>query len=214
MGIGATLLAAAMWMYPGGTVLEPRRLGHSFWSNLLCELTAERAVNGAPNVTGARLAQGGMLMLAAAVGVFWIVMPTLFARRARPVWVIRGAGTVSTVGLMSVPYAAGGWHALAILAAALPALLAGVTGVVATARHVRDRALVTISAGTVAVAAIDCWLYARKVLGEARPHPLALAVFQRLGLLFMLGWMGAVAWRVLRPAPDRRSAIAESFPAS
>jgi hypothetical protein len=202
--VGSTLIGIAMSLYPGGTELDPHCVGHSFWFNLLCDLTNARALNGASNAAGSSFARAGMAVLGLGFGAFWLILPAAFPGHRALAATVRLAGAVSVLGFLSVPFAAGRWHAVAVFAAAGPGVLAALVGAAATFRYVKDKILLTAAFGAIASATIDSLLYAQRVRDEFRSCPPAMPVFQRLLALFVLAWAGATAWRVLRPPRARR----------
>jgi len=195
---GATLLGVAMYRYPGGTVLDPHGSQHSLWFNFLCDLTSACARNGLPNTACRSVARAGMLCLALALALFWIVLPTLLPGHKILGRAIRAAGCLSAAGVITVPFADGALHALAIFSASVPALLAGVLGFAGVLRCVRDRWLLGAAAFAIVATVVDSVLYARKIVEQSEVDPPALPLFQRLAFLFLLIWMAMVAWRVLR----------------
>ena len=204
MAVGVILLGLAMIRYPGGTEIDPRTGGHSFWLNLLCDLTGERALNGASNLAGRGFARAGMAAFSVGMGAFWLILPAEFPEHRATAATVRVAGAVSALGFLAVPIAPGAWHPVAVFSAAVPGVLAAGLGVVATIRYVRDKLLVVTASGAIITATIDSVLYARRVMDHFRSCPPALPIFQRLITLFVLAWSAATALRVLRPrARDR-----------
>ena len=199
MLVATILIGLAMYHYPGGTELDPHTVGHSFWFNLLCDLTGECALNGAPNLAGRGFARAGMAVLSVGMGAFWLILPAEFSQHRVTAAVVRVAGAVSALGFLSVPVAPGPWHPIAVYAAAGPGVLAAALGVAATVRYVKDKLLLFTAVGAIASAIIDSVLYARRVMDHYRSCPPALPVFQRLIALFLLAWAAATALRVLRP---------------
>jgi hypothetical protein len=193
-----TCLALAMHHYPGGTALDPHSVGHSFWFNFLCDLTGERALNGASNAASRGFARGAMAALSVGLGAFWLILPAEFPGYRAAAAVIRVAGTISVLGFFAIPVANGPWHAVAIFAAAVPGVLAAIVGVVATVRYVKDKLLVAAAFGSMAATIIASILYAQRVMNDYRTCPPALPVFQRLTLLLVLAWGATTALRVLR----------------
>ncbi|MFN8243870.1 MAG: hypothetical protein U0X40_07415 [Ferruginibacter sp.] len=72
---GLLLLVTAGWRYPGGSRQDPASKGYSWQHNYLCNLFAEKAINGATN-DGRFFAMGGMLLVC-------LAMALLFAGIAR-----------------------------------------------------------------------------------------------------------------------------------
>jgi hypothetical protein len=202
---GSTLLALAMRVYPGGTELDRNCVGHSFWFNFLCDLTGERALNGAAN-NGHSLARAAMVAFSVGLCAFWLILPAEFPGHKAIAAIIRLAGTISVAGFLTVPIADGSLHAVAVFTAAVPGVIAAFVGLVATLRFVRYKLLLGAAFGSLAAAAIDSILYAQRVMNDYRSCPPALPVFQRLTLLFVLLWAATTALRALRRPPIVRNA--------
>jgi hypothetical protein len=196
--VAVALLIVAMALYPGGTALDPHQPGHSFWFNFLCDLTTPVALNGAPNRLGAMVGQAAMAALATALGIFWLTLPLLFQRRRLLSAFIRAAGGASTLGFAVVPFASGPLHAMAVFTAVIPALVAGVLGIVGLLWDVGSRGLVTVAVGTLAASLIDAVLYARSFAAHPRVVSPALPAGQRIAVLLMLTWMAATAAVLVR----------------
>src|SRR5579862_6625121 len=92
------LVVPAMRAYPGGTVWDPTTRGNDFWLNYLSDLQRTVAINGEPNPTGARYAQGAMLLLAVGLGPVWWLLARLFPERVRLGRAVRGCGVVTVLG--------------------------------------------------------------------------------------------------------------------
>jgi hypothetical protein len=206
MAAGVASLALAMHLYPGGNAIDRQALHHSFWLNFLCDLTGDRAQNGASNVPGSHLARAGIVALSAAVGAFWLVLPALFPAPRAAAALIRIAGVGAALGLMAVPLATGSVHAVAVYVSSIPGLIAAVVAFIAMAmamamvRTARDGLLLGAACGAIAAGFVDSVLYARRVLDHFQSCPPALPALQRVASLFMLAWMAMAAWRVLRRA--------------
>ena len=202
IAVGAGLLGSAMWFYPGGTALDPRASGHSFWFNFMCDLTNRTAVNGQPNHPGASLARAGLMCLCLALALFWLILPRSFGPRCsrRLARAITTPGVVSVAGLLLVPVAQGWLHVTAVFASSVPALVAGILALVATVRYARRPVLVFLASATVVTAAIDSVLYGLSYQVQPRVVTPALPLFQRLALVLMLAWMALVAARNWREA--------------
>ena len=202
MVTGVTSLALAMHRYPGGTELDGHTVGHSFWFNFLCDLTGDRALNGASNAAR-DFARAAMAAFGVGLGAFWLILPAEFPGHRVLATCVRVGGTISVLGFLAVPVAPGPWHALAVFAAAVPGVIAAVLGVVATVRYVSDKVLLGAAVGSIAAATLDSIMYAQRVMNDYRTCPPSLPVFQRLTLLFVLAWAARTAQRALRsPAPS------------
>jgi hypothetical protein len=210
MAVGIALLAAAMLRYPGGTAFDPLSHGHSFWFNFLCDLTPDVAVNGRPN-PGGRLARAAMIAFCVALACFWVVLPASFRNRRRISIATKTFGVMSAFGLAVFPVVLTRLgHVIAVFASLIPALCAGVLGLIGTLRYLRSKSLRVLASATVAVTAFDAVLYACSHLGNPRVISPALPLFQRIALLLMLAWMGAVAasglqQQQVRQLPPRQS---------
>ena len=199
--VAVALLIVAMALYPGGTALDHHHPGHSFWFNFLCDLTAPVALNGKSNRLGAIVAQAAMAAFALALGTFWLILPLLFQRRPVLGAVIRVAGCTSTLGFAVVPFASGPLHALAIFTAVVPAIVAGVGGLVGL-RHAGHRGALVLGLATLAASVVDAVLYAASFAAHPRVVTPALPAGQRIAVLLMLTWMAATA-AVLARVSDR-----------
>jgi hypothetical protein len=202
---GVGLLAVAMHLYPGGNDIDLTMSGHSFWFNFLCDICADVAVCGRPNPRGAAFARAGMLAFAIALGLFWLILPEPFRQRRRLAAVIRIGGSVSAIGVFTVPLVGGWLHVAAIFAASVPALVAGVLGIVGTFTYSRASLRTVIPCATLAAIAIDAVLYAQSYMVQPRVvHP-TLPVFQRIASLLALLWMSGAAIVVLQGRTRRPS---------
>src|SRR5688500_12205584 len=165
LGLGAVLLVTAMTRYPGGTVLDPQSVGHSFWVNFLCDLTSGTAVNGRSN-QAALLARSGLVSLGLALCGFWLLLPVAFSSRGgrATAAAIRILGLLSILGLMLAPVARGKAHVAAVFASCVPALVAGVLGMIGTVRHAGAPLLSGLATASVMAAAAGSLMYARSYL--------------------------------------------------
>jgi hypothetical protein len=202
----AAALAVAMHLYPGGTELDRHSVGHSFWFNLVCDLTGNRALNGAANA-GRGYARAALAAFAVGLAAFWLILPAEFPERRALALVVRVGGALSVAGVLLLPVARGGpAHAAVVFLAAVPGVVAAVAGFVATLRYVKHKGLVAAAVGAIAAATIDSVLYAQRVMNDFHTVPAAMPVFQRLTLLFIFAWAGATALRAVN-APAARSGV-------
>lgn len=198
MVVGVTSLVLAMQRYPGGTELDRHTVGHSFWFNFLCDLTAERAFNGAAN-PGRDFGRAAMAAFSIGLGAFWLILPAEFPGHRALAAIVRVGGAISVLGFLAVPIVARApWHALAVFAAAVPGVLAATVGVAATVRYVRDKLLLSAAVGSIVAATLSSILYAQRVMDGFHSCPPALPGVQRLTLLFVLAWAAITALRALR----------------
>jgi hypothetical protein len=198
---GAALLGIAMALYPGGTALDARAPGHSFWLNFLCDLTAPAARNGVANPAGALAARGAMLLLSLGLGATWLVVPVFFSGEAGEqrgaARLVRASGSLCTVALVVVPLVSGAVHSVAIFTSAAAGLAAGVSTVVALARSRGPVRRWLPFVAVLAATAADSIFYAQAVHARPLPPRPELPIVQRVGLLLALGWMVATALEIL-----------------
>jgi len=201
--VSVLLLVAAMHAYPGGTQWNPYATGNNFWENYLSDLARTVALNGEENALGSALAQSALGALALGLLPFWWLLSQLIPTRPRLGAAVRSLGYVAGTGALAVAllpadrFSAA--HGIAIIAAGVPGLIAAplaVLGLIVEGK--RSCVAATIGAATwlIAVAAFVPYVMQFFVDG---PGPVAAAVLERLALIFVLAWMGAVAWRALSP---------------
>jgi hypothetical protein len=206
MLLSGTALALAMHFYPGGTELNRHSVGHSFWFNLMCDLTGDRALNGAVNA-GRGYARAAMAAFSVGLAAFWLILPAEFPERRTLARVVRVGGALSVTGILLAPVIPGGLsHAVVVFLAAVPGVVSAGAGVVATLRYVKHKVIVTAAVGSLAAATIDSLLYAHRVLNDFHTVPPAMPVFQRLTMLFVFAWAGATALRAVN-APAARPSV-------
>lgn len=201
---GVILLAYAMRLYPGGTAIDPRQPGHSFWTNFLCDLTGEVAFNGGANHRGAMVARAGMGALTLGMLSFWLILPFVFPGHRVLAGAIRICGATGSAALAVVPFAPGLWHVVVVFAAVIPALAAAALGVWGSVGYSRRRGLAALAVGTVLVTLVDAVLYAQSYLVTPRVVTPALPLLQRVAVMILLAWMAATAaivWRARRSQP-------------
>jgi hypothetical protein len=201
---GSAQLAGAMAMYPGGSAIDPRQLGHSFWLNFLCDLTESLARNGTPNPVGSLLGRSAITTYAVGFGAFWMILPVSFGVRGHAWTVMRVMGVLSAAGLALVPFATGWLHAWSVALTSLPGVCAGILGLVGTIKYARSRFIVGVVCAAIAAAVADSVLYRQSLATHPRVVIPALPIVQRLTLLLILTWGGAVALQVLRLRRDVR----------
>lgn len=204
VAIFVVLVGIAIASYPGGSALDRRAAGHDLLRNFLCDLLAPVALNGAPNPVGAIAAPAAMLVLIAGLGVFWWMLPDAFPAQRRLGRALRAAGALTTVGLVAVPLTPSGampvLHAIAVLIACAPAMIATALGALGLARGGR-RVDAALGAAVLAVGGIDAALFAHHC---AVPGPvvLALPALQRVACGLLLAWVVLVATKLARARAD------------
>lgn len=198
----AALEGAAMALYPGGTWWDATTRGARFWQNFLCDLEWTVALNGEPNHVGARLGQAAMLVMVAALAVFWWIAPGMFPSRRRLGAAVRALGLASVGGSIAVALMPserfGALHGVAVVAAGVPGALAALLAVVGMLRGEPpgdSRAAGLVGAAMLALALVDLALYANTMV-HGGPGPMALPAVQKVALVLLVGWMTLVAWRV------------------
>ena len=89
---GAVLTGIAMFLYPGGTLLNPSTHGYSFFQNSLSDLGSTVAWGGQPNSRGARFFLSGSGILAVAgVGCF-VALVRVYSSSRITRWLAHTAG--------------------------------------------------------------------------------------------------------------------------
>jgi hypothetical protein len=205
----AALEGTAMAIYSGGTTWDAHTAGYRFWQNYLCDLLRQRALDGAPNAVGARLASAAMLVILLGLVSFWIAFPrvvpgSILARAARVLGLTSVAGVVAVVLLPSDRY--GALHGVAVVLAGAPGLTASALAVAALLRHERPpRALGAIGAAWVVAALADFVLYVRHLAAGDLGTPILPAI-QKVALGLLVAWMVAVALRLGQTFSPARSA--------
>ena len=191
-----------MALYPGGTWWDATTRGARFWQNFLCDLEWTVALNGEPNPVGSRLGQAAMLVMVAALAVFWWIAPRMFPSR-RPLGVaVRALGLASVGGSIAVALMPserfGALHGVAVITAGVPGACAALLAVVGMLRREpprEARAAGLVGAAMLVLALVDLALYAGTMV-YGGPGPRALPAVQKLALVLLVGWMIAVARRV------------------
>jgi hypothetical protein len=202
------LMAAAMWLYPGGTWLDRSAQGHHFFANFLCDLTQPISLSGANNRLGASLAQAGMLCFAGALAGFFWLLPQHFRLGARIGSWVRGVGECAVLGVIAVPLTPserfGHFHGLLALGSGGLGILAALLGVLGLIRSgtsvsgsVGARWLGWLGALTLAVGAFDAMLFAYH-LSDSAPTPLLVPAAQKVAAVLLSVWMLAVVYPLLR----------------
>jgi hypothetical protein len=201
--VGFTWLEiVAMSLYPGGTFWDRSLRGARFWQNFLCDLESQVALNGEPNVLGARFAQAAMLLMVTAFAPFWWIVPRLFGELRLLGSVVRALGLASLGGIVAVTFMPssrfGALHGVAVLVAGGPGLSAAVLAVAGLMRaEARPRIGAALGGAMLIFALVDFALYVRTMLFGG-PGPLVLPVAQKVALILLVAWMLVVAWRAPR----------------
>ena len=204
-------MAGAMALYPGGTWLDRRAPGHSFFANFLCDLTQPVSLSGIDNRLGALSAQVGMLFFALALGAFFWSVPGQFIPQARATLWVRALGICAVLAFVSVPLLPsqrfGNVHALLALLAGGLGIGAAFFAVLSLARsHRRARRLALLGALALAVGVLDALLFV-SYWGDPTPTPLIVPAAQKLAALCLCAWMVGAAWSSIvatGPALNRR----------
>ncbi len=205
--VSVALLALAMAAYPGGTQWRHAADGHDFWRNYLCDLARRVALNGTPNPVGSALAQASMLALALGLVPFWRLLPDFFGARPRLGTWVRVLGQVAVAASFAVVLLPADRfsevHGLAIVVAGVPGLFAALLAVVGLAGEERSpRVVASVGVTALLVAAAAFAVYLRQFFVPG-PGPVAGAILERLALILLLVWMGAVAFRAPHSAEPR-----------
>ncbi|HMY15170.1 MAG TPA: hypothetical protein PKA58_02525 [Polyangium sp.] len=192
------LEGVAMFLYPGGTWGNRSSLGHDFFGNYFCDLTASKALNGKTN-PGAPYAKAGMFVFTLGLIPFWILITGVLRQlRARLSKLILGLGSISSVAAALVPFVPstqyGNLHPVLVFLAGIPGILAGglsTYGLVKTKSGSRIPARLAVI--TVVLIAIDGVLYAVHVATGYEVHPIVLPGLQKMGAASLVAWMLSAA---------------------
>ena len=202
----AGLMAVAMALYPGGTWLDPKAPGHSFFANFLCDLTQPVSLSGVKNSLGAALAQTGMLFFAGALAGFFGLVPQRFGLESRAAPWVRKLGLGTVLCLIVVPLLPserfGRFHAALALVAGTIGIAGALCAVVALF-GARRRALAAVGASALASATVAAALFAY-YLYDGGPMPLLVPAVQKVAALLVSAWLVAVAVGVLLEAKETR----------
>jgi hypothetical protein len=193
----SVLEVIAMRLYPGGTFWDGTTRGARFWQNFLCDLEAQVALNGEPNVLGARFAQAAMLLMVVGLAPFWGLLPRRFARLRRLGSVVRGLGFASLGGIVAVALMPssrfGAWHGVAVVvASALGLSAAGLAVAGLRCAEPRPPIAAVVGGAMLAFALFDLALYVRAML-YGGPGPILLPIAQKVALLLLMAWITVVA---------------------
>ena len=205
------ILVIAAIRYPGGTWTDPSTQGYAFWGNFLCDLSRPVALNGQPNPVGQVLGPVSHVVLAIGLAVLWRSLPRLLPKPSSLGAWISGAGTLSAVALVMVPFTPGSritWlHPIAAYASAVPgifAALASIRGLWSSGPT--ERLLSMLGVAMVIVALANGALYTIQITTDVPPI-LWIPVLERIVAMMFFVWIVGIAWR-LRVAPQRDAAPA------
>ncbi len=190
-------MGRAMSLYPGGTWLDRGTRGHRFWTNFLCDVMQPRALNDADNSRAATWARVAMLCLGMALLAFWHFVPTLFRDAVVLGWVVRVAGTISSLGLAGVIFFPSqnfpSLHGVFVLSAGgvgLGTAVAATVGLVQAGGDARGAGFLGVA--TLVVGGFDAVFFAQEHLGHLDTR-LRTTVMQRSANLLALAWMAYAA---------------------
>ena len=85
--------------YPGGSWIDPGKVGFSFWNNYLCDLLDEVAINGQMNA-GRFYARAALGVLCVSLLFLWVNLPFLFRSRTWSTWAMWVSGILAFVTTM------------------------------------------------------------------------------------------------------------------
>lgn len=207
-------IGAAMGAYPGGTHLDPTQAGYDFWNNFWCDALRNPALNGEPNVRGARMASIALWVLSAGLLPFWGMAAELSVPRVEAAsaarTAIRWLGTCAMLGMMGVtvlpsdqyPFV----HGLLVSVAGPLGILAAALAVIKGHSSRRVPGIASLLGGLSLFSALSNLLqYARQFWLAAAPWPF-LPALQKVATLFFLSWVVTLSAAALsgREFPRRR----------
>jgi hypothetical protein len=182
------LYLAAVWLYPGGSRVDPHSPGFSWLHNYWCDLLDTRTYGGRDN-PARPVARGAMTVLCLGLSVLWVATPRLFRNAGGwPAWVVRVAGVGCA---LAMPWVALGHHDFAVRLAGLLGTVAFATTLVALPRHAKGTgALRGAGACVLALVAANYFIW------ETRLGHEALALLQKMAFVAFLAWVVLLADRV------------------
>jgi hypothetical protein len=188
------LECVAMARYPGGTWFDRTSVGHDFFWNFFCDLTASKALNGEPN-PGAIFAQAGMLVLTLGFLPFWILVTSL-VRTFREI--ILALGILSSLAAALVPFISsqeyGHLHSWLVFLASIPGVLAGGLSTYGLVKmKTGSRIPARLAVLTVVLVALDAALYAINVKTGYEIHPIVVPGLQKIATASLVAWMFSAA---------------------
>jgi hypothetical protein len=193
----AGLELIAMHLYPGGTFWDRTTRGARFWQNFLCDFESPVALDGQPNLVGARFGRAAMVLMVVGLASFWWMLPWRFGRLRRLGCAVRSLGLVSLGGILAAALMPssrfGVLHGIAVVVAGVPGLTAAALAVAGLARaEARPSAAAMVGGGMLTFAVADFAMYARTML-HGGPGPILLPVAQKVALLLLMVWMLVIA---------------------
>jgi hypothetical protein len=197
----AFAIGAAMGGYPGGTHWNHQTVGYDFWANFWCDALRNPALNGAPNVRGARMASIAMWVLSSGLIPFWglcanLAIPPELSAKSAARWVIQWFGVLAMVGMMGVTLLPSSRfpavHGVAVTAAGPLGLIAAMLAVVYGLTSPRlPRTVSLLGALAIAGATTNLVEYCREFWLHAPSSPY-LPGIQKIATLCFLTWIVAV----------------------
>jgi len=203
----ALAMTAAAALYPGGSWTEPEANGFSVARNFWCDLLRSRAINGADNTLGKRLASLAFASLGLGLWPYWWVAGAVFEGRRRNV--VLGLGGASAAALTALTQLPSDRfpisHGVVALAGALFGMLAaGVSVAGRSADEPRFGFRRVTGLWTLIGAGLNALLYVYVAyLGGA--ETVAQPVVQKLATLGLVCWMLATAFAARNSSAARRS---------
>jgi len=195
----------AIARYPGGTWCDRQTVGYSLWSNFLCDLLHEHALNGAEN-PGSGPGQLGLVALVIAIATFWSAVSTLDSTRRGTSRAIRVSGGLAVALMMAVLALPsdrfGSLHGRAVMAAGAPGFLAMTLSLTALGRKPGYRVLAVVGGLALAFGMADMAWYAKAYFGGGDCVP-ALPLLQRVAVLLLLGFLVGLAVALFGTDADR-----------
>ena len=94
IGLFLLLYVIAAANYPGGSWLDAKQQGFSFWHNYLCDLLDQYAINGALN-SGRHYARTSLVVLCIGLVFLCNRLPELFPKKNHNVKIMKFSGTIA-----------------------------------------------------------------------------------------------------------------------
>ncbi len=181
------LYFTAALMYSGGSQVDKTAKGFSLLHNYWCDLLADKAQNGEPNIAQP-IAISAMILLCTSLVVFWYYLPKLFEPDIRYGHIIQRTGMTS---MMIPPFLFTSYHDTVInMGGGL-----GVIALVLTFINLyksKFYKLFVVGILCLILCILNYFIYETKIFLSL------LAVTQKISFVLFLGWLGVMDYCIFK----------------